>query len=144
MRIGSSVTSLSWIPQGATEGFHRLTFGLLRIAHYDPPPPDVLADLDELQATDRFRLANRLEAWIEVDDGRIVDAGQTGGGRINVTRVGYGQASIAFTPIAMPDLRPSRRRAPPGCALRRPRAGGPGFPPHAGSATSHSSRSRDQ
>ena len=32
-----------------------------------------------------------------MEDGRIVDAGQTGGGRINVTRVGYGPASIAFT-----------------------------------------------
>jgi hypothetical protein len=24
---------------GATEGFNRLTFGLLRVAHFDPPPP---------------------------------------------------------------------------------------------------------
>src|SRR5213592_1951206 len=29
MRIESSVTSLSWIPQGATEGFNRPTFTLL-------------------------------------------------------------------------------------------------------------------
>ncbi len=94
MRIESSVTSLSWIPLGATEGFNRLTFGLLRIAHFDPPPPDMLGDLDELAASDRFRMINRLEGWIEVQDGRIVDAGQ-GGGRINVTKVGYGQASIA-------------------------------------------------
>ena len=36
--------------------------------------------LDELQAADRFRFVNRLEAWIEVEDGRIVDAGQRGGG----------------------------------------------------------------
>jgi hypothetical protein len=47
MRIESSVTSLSWIPLGATEGFNRLSFGL-RVAHYDPPPPEVLGDLDEL------------------------------------------------------------------------------------------------
>ena len=40
MRIESSVTSVSWIPKGATEGFNRLTFGLLRVAHFDPPPPD--------------------------------------------------------------------------------------------------------
>ena len=75
MRLESSVTSLSWIPQGATEGFTRLSFGL-GVAHYDPPPPEVLGDLDEFQATDRFRFANRLEAWIEVQDGRVVDAGQ--------------------------------------------------------------------
>jgi hypothetical protein len=66
----------------------------------------VLGDLDELQADDRFRFVNRLQAWIEVQDGRIVDAGQGGGARINVTKVGYGSASIAFTPIALPDLRP--------------------------------------
>jgi hypothetical protein len=47
MRIESSVTSLSWISLGATEGFNRLSFGL-RVAHYDPPPPEVLGDLDEL------------------------------------------------------------------------------------------------
>src|SRR5215213_7730784 len=111
MRIESSVTSLSWIPQGATEGFTRLPFGL-GVAHYDPPPPEVLGDLDELQATDRFRFANRLEAWIEVQDGRIVGAGQGGGGRINVTKVGYGSASIAFTPIALPELRPAPEISP--------------------------------
>jgi hypothetical protein len=90
MRFESSVTSLSWIPRGAVEGFNRLSFGL-GVAHFDPPPPEVLGDLDELQAHDRFRFANRLEAWVEVQDGRIVDAGQGGGGRINVTKVGYGQ-----------------------------------------------------
>jgi hypothetical protein len=105
MRIESSVTSLSWIPQGAVEGFNRLSFGL-RVAHFDPPPPEVLGDLDELQAVDRFRFVNRLEAWIEVEDGRIVDAGQAGGGRVNVTKVGYGPASIAFAPIVLPELRP--------------------------------------
>jgi hypothetical protein len=101
MRIESSVTSLSWIPMGAVEGFNRLSFGL-GVAHFDPPPPEVLGDLDELQADDRFRFANRLEAWIEVQD-----AAQRGGGRINVTKVGYGPASIAFTPVALPDLRPN-------------------------------------
>jgi hypothetical protein len=79
MHIASSVTSLSWIPQGAVEGFNRLSFGL-HVAHYDPPPPEELGDLDQLQATDRFRFVNRLEAWIEVQDGRIVDTGQSGGG----------------------------------------------------------------
>ena len=79
MRIESSVTSLSWIPKGAVDGFNRLSFGI-RVAHFDPPPPEVLGDLDELEAADRFRFVNRLEGWVEVRDGRIVDAGQTGGG----------------------------------------------------------------
>ena len=93
------------------EGFNRLSFGL-GVAHFDPPPPKVLDDLNELQANDRFRSANRLEAWIEVQDGRIVDTGQGGGGRINVTKVGYGSASIAFTPVALPELRPDPEVGP--------------------------------
>jgi Cyclic nucleotide-binding domain len=127
MRIESSVTSLSWIPLGAVEGFNRLSFGL-RVAHFDPPPPEVLGDLDELAANDRFRFANRLAAWIEVEDGRIVDAGQNGGGRINVTKVGYGAASIAFTPIALPDLRPDPEIGPSWARFVQTAGGRTGFP----------------
>jgi hypothetical protein len=127
MRIESSVTSLSWIPQGAVEGFFRLPFEL-GVAHYDPPPPEVLGNLDELEATDRFRFANRLEAWIEVQDGRIVDAGQRGGGRINVTRVGYGPASIAFTPVVLPDLRPEPQIGPSSARFVQTAGGVVGFP----------------
>jgi hypothetical protein len=127
MRIESSVTSLSWIPQGAVEGFNRLSFGL-GVAHYDPPPPEVLGDLDELEATDRFRFANRLAAWIEVQDGRIVNAGQSGGGRINVTKVGYGPASIAFTPVALPDLRPDPEIGPTWARFVQTAGGQTGFP----------------
>jgi hypothetical protein len=127
MRIESSVTSLSWIPLGATEGFTRLPFGL-GVAHYDPPPPEVLGDLDELEATDRFRFANRLEAWIEVQDGRVVDAGQSGGGRINVTKVGYGPASIAFAPVALPDIRPDPGIGPSWARFVQTAGGQTGFP----------------
>jgi hypothetical protein len=35
----------------------------------------------------QFQFVNRLEAWIELQGRRIVDAGQNGG-RINVTKVG--------------------------------------------------------
>jgi hypothetical protein len=127
MRIESSVTSLSWIPQGAVEGFNRLSFGL-RVAHFDPPPPEELGDLDELQATDRFRFANRLEAWIEVQDGRVVDAGQAGGGRVNVTKVGYGPANIAFTPVVLPELRPDPEVGPSWARFVQTAGGRTGFP----------------
>jgi hypothetical protein len=127
MRIESSVTSLSWIPQGAVEGFNRLSFGL-RVAHYDPPPPVVLSDLDELQAADRFRFVNRLEAWIEIQDGRVVDAGQRGGGRVNVTKVGYGSASIAFAPIVLPELRPDPEIGPTWARFVQTAGGQVGFP----------------
>jgi hypothetical protein len=127
MRVESSVTSLSWIPQGAVEGFNRLSFGL-GVAHYDPPPPEVLGDLEELEATDRFRFVNRLEAWIEVQDGRVVDAGQAGGGRVNVTRVGYGSASIAFAPIVLPDLRPDPEIGASSARFVQTAGGQVGFP----------------
>jgi hypothetical protein len=130
MRIESSVTSLSWIPQGAVEGVFRLPFEL-GVAHYDPPPPEVLGDLEELLGAGRIRFANRLEAWIEVQDGRIVDAGQGGGGRSNVTKVGYGAASIAFTPVAMPDLRPQPELGPGWARFAQTTGGGTGVPtPH--------------
>ena len=140
MRIESSVTSLSWIPQGAVEGFNRLSFGI-RVAHFDPPPPEVLGGLDELEATDRFRFVNRLEAWIEVEDGRVVDAGQGGGGRTNVTKVGYGPASIAFAPIVLPELRPDPEIGPTWGRFAQTAGGQVGFPSPAGSATSPTSRS---
>jgi hypothetical protein len=130
MRFESSVTSVSWIPQGAVEGFFRLPFEL-GVAHYDPPPPEVLRDLDELIRAGRIRYANRLEAWIEVQDGRIVDTGQSGGGRINVTKVGYGPASIAFTPTVLPDLRPEPGLGPTWARFGQTAGGIVGIPtPH--------------
>jgi hypothetical protein len=128
MRIESSVTSVSWIPKGATEGFNRLTFGLLRVAHFDPPPPDVLGDLDELLEAGRVRFVNRLEAWVEVQDGRIVDAGQGGGGRSGRTRVGYGPASIAFASAPMPDLRPEPEVGPDEARFAQTAGGVVGIP----------------
>jgi hypothetical protein len=127
MRIESSVTSLSWIPLGAVEGFNRLSFGL-RVAHFDPPPPEALGELNELEATNRFRFANRLEAWIEVQDGRIVDAGRSGGGRINVTKVGYGPASITFTPVPFDDLRPDPEISSTSARFLQTAGGRTGFP----------------
>jgi Cyclic nucleotide-binding domain len=127
MRVESSVTSLSWIPQGAVEGFNRLSFGL-GVAHFDPPPPEVLGDLDDLEAHDRFRFANRLQAWIEVQHGRVVDAGQRGGGRVNVTKVGYGPASIAFAPAVLPELRPDPELGPGWARFVQTAGGHTGFP----------------
>ena len=57
MRIDTSVVTLSWIPSEAVTGMNKPVFES-GVAHYDAPPPDVIEDLDELQATDRFRFAN--------------------------------------------------------------------------------------
>jgi hypothetical protein len=86
MRFESSVTSISWIPSEAIEGMPKLPFEL-GIGHYDDPPPDRLedGDLERLRDEDRFREANHLRAWIEVEDGRIVGYGHEGGGLVGST-----------------------------------------------------------
>src|SRR3954462_2878602 len=104
MRIESSVTSITWIPSEAIEGMPKLPFEW-GVAHYDEPPHDRLVDLDALQENDLFREANELKAWIEVDDdGKITDAGYTGGGRIGVTRLKLGRREIAFPAVQYPLL----------------------------------------
>jgi hypothetical protein len=107
MRIESAVTSLSWIPSEAVKGMTKLPFEM-GVAHYDKPPPDVLEDLDELRAADRFRFANRLSAWIEAEDGRIVAHGLGDGamGMIGSTTMRLGQRSATFAAVALPDIAP--------------------------------------
>ena len=86
MRIESSVTSVSWIPSEVVSGLPKAAFAAGAL-HYDAPPPDVLGDVGELYAGEKFRFANRLSAWIEVEDGRVVDAGYSGRGYMCRTRV---------------------------------------------------------
>jgi hypothetical protein len=105
MRFESSVTSVSWIPSEAVGGIAKLPFEV-GITHYDEPLPDQLGDLEEWRRKDRFREANELRAYIEVEDGRIVDFGHLGSGRIGATTVRLGPASVTFPALALPDLRP--------------------------------------
>ncbi len=108
MRLESSVTSVTWIPSEALTGPMRLPMDM-GIGHYDDPPPDVIRgseELRELLAADRFRFANELRCWIEVEDGRIVDHGQTGGGHLGGTTVRLGTFSTTIAAVAYPDLRP--------------------------------------
>ena len=76
------------------------------VTHYDEPPPDHLDDLEELRRTDRFREANELRAFIEVEDGRIVGHGHLGQGHIGATTVRVGPAAIRFPAVHLPDIRP--------------------------------------
>jgi hypothetical protein len=105
MHVESSVTSVSWIPREAIEGYSRLPWDL-GIAHYDPPPPDVLDDVEGLLAADAARFANQLRAWVEVQDGQITGYGQAGRGLIGRTRVRLAGARLQFAAVAFPDLRP--------------------------------------
>jgi hypothetical protein len=105
VRIASAVTSITWIPSEAIEGLPKLPFEL-GITHYDDPPPDRLDSLDKLHAADAFREANELRAWIEVEDGRIVDYGHEGRGLIGVTRLQLGPKTMAFPAVQFPLLQP--------------------------------------
>jgi hypothetical protein len=103
MRVESAVTSITWIPSEAISGMPKMPFEM-GIAHYDDPPPDRIDDLEPLQEHDMFREANELKAWIEVDDGKIVDHGYSGQGRIGVTRIKLGRREVAFAAVQYPLL----------------------------------------
>jgi hypothetical protein len=105
MRYESSVTSLSWIPSEAVQGATKLPFES-GIAHYDEPPPDAVDDLEALRQADRFRFANELRAWVDVEGGRIVGSGQSGEGMIGSTTLRLGGRSATFRAVPLPDIRP--------------------------------------
>jgi len=106
MRIESSVTAISWIPSEAIQGMPKLPFEL-GVGHYDEPPPDRLeeGDLARLCDADRFREANQLKAWIEVEDGAIVDAGYEGGGLVGSTTFKFGPKAIVVPGVGFDVLR---------------------------------------
>lgn len=105
MKIESSITSVSWIPSEAITGMTKMPFEI-GMTRYDDPLPDVIEDLEELRQQDRFRFANELRAWIEVDDGKIVGHGQFGNGHIGVSKVRLGSREITFQAVPLPDKRP--------------------------------------
>lgn len=104
-RVESSVTSVSWIPSEAVTG------PLLRGAfdagftHYDEPLPGEIDDLEAMRAAGMFRFANHLSTWVDVEDGRVVDAGYSGGGLMGATTVRLGSLSTTFEPVPLPDIR---------------------------------------
>ena len=106
MRIASSVTAISWIPSDAVEDMPKLPFEL-GVARYDEPPPDRMneGDLERLRVEDRFREANRLAAWIELEDGRIVGQGYEGTGLVGSTTFNLGITDITIPGVAFEVLR---------------------------------------
>jgi Cyclic nucleotide-binding domain len=102
-RFESSVTAISWIPSEAIEGMSKIPFEL-GVTHYDQPPPDQIDDIEELRKTDRFREANELRAFIDVEDGQIVDHGYLAGGHVGSTTVRVGPAAIRFRAVHLPDI----------------------------------------
>lgn len=110
MRHQSTITSISWIPSEAVEGSTKIAFEA-GLAHYDKPPPEAIEDLQALCDQDRFRFANVLSAWIEVDDaGHIKDFGREGGGMMGSTSVKVGPLTRTFEAIRLPDLTPTAEK----------------------------------
>jgi hypothetical protein len=128
MRHSSSVTSVSWIPSEAIPGPMKVPFEL-GVGHYDAPLPSALGDLGQWRDEDRFRFANRLEAWIEVgEQGQILDHGYSGGGMIGSTTLRVGRASATFTAVMFPDLQAEPEVGPGWVRFRQTVGGRTGAP----------------
>lgn len=126
-KIESSTTSISWIPSEAISGMPKLPFEM-GVAHYDPPPPEVLTDLQELKSRDAFRFANELRAWIRVENGKIVDHGQDGAGHIGSTTLRLGRKEMTFAAVPFPDIRPEPEVGPDHVRFRQTAGGRTGAP----------------
>jgi Cyclic nucleotide-binding domain len=112
MRYESSVTSLSWIPSEAVTGPSRVAFDS-GFGHYDEPPPGELEDIEQLQAADRFRFANLLQAWIDVgDDGQITGAGYSGGGLMGATTLRLAGMRYRFQAVQLADIQRAPEHGP--------------------------------
>ena len=126
MRIESSVTSISWIPSEAVTGMTKLPFEV-GVTHYDNPPPDVIDDLEGLGASDGFRFANRLRAWIEVENGKIVDHAYAGGAVMGSTTVRLGKPAT-FQAIGFPELQREPEVTPTSVRFVQTAGGRPAIP----------------
>jgi hypothetical protein len=127
MRIQSEVTSITWIPSEAIKGMTKMPFQI-GVAHYDDPPPDVVDDLDALQAADRFRFANRLTAWIDVEDGRIVGHGQEDHGMIGSTTIRLAGRDATFAAVSYPNIVPEPEVGPSSVRFVQTAGGRTGVP----------------
>jgi hypothetical protein len=127
MRYESAVTSVSWIPSAAITGVTKTPFEI-GVTHYDDPPPDRLTDLDAVLGPEGARFANDLQAWITVEDGRIVDHGQAGGGRVSNTKVKLAGMIVLVQAIAFPDLHPEPEVGDGFVRFRQTAGGRPGLP----------------
>src|SRR5205085_9715362 len=77
MRVEATATTMSWIPSDSMWSLVRLGFNL-GVTHWDEPLPDQVEtphEVHRLCDEDRFRFANVITAWADIEDGRIVGAG---------------------------------------------------------------------
>ena len=103
------MTAISWIPSEAIEGLPKLPFSA-RFTRYDDPPPDDIGGpdsgvLEDLRAANGFRFANRLRAWVDVDDdGAIGLYGYSGGSMIGDTHVALRSSTWSVQAAPLPDI----------------------------------------
>ena len=115
MRVEATATSMSWIPSESVWSGMRRGFEL-GLAHWDDPLPDTVAGTHEVHALcgeDKFRFANVLSGWAEVQDGRIVDAGvaEDSGLVMGSTTVRVAKVGATFRAVSLPTLRPEPENA---------------------------------
>jgi Cyclic nucleotide-binding domain len=130
MKRKSSILSVSWIPSEAIEGSMRVPFDV-GVAHYDAPPPDEIPNktaLEKLRKEDRYRFANRLSAWIEVEDGKVVDAGYDGGSSMGATTMKIGRMARTFEAIGLPDIQRNIKRTATSATFEQTCGGRTGVP----------------
>ena len=127
MRIQAEVTPITWIPSEAIKGMTKMPFQI-GVAHYDEPPPDVIDDLDVLREADRFRFANRLTGWVDVDDGRIVGYGQEDHGMIGSTTMRLGSREATFAAVSYPNIVPEPEVGPSSVRFVQTAGGRTGVP----------------
>lgn len=132
MRIERSITTISWIPSDSLTGMLKVGEAI-KMAHPDSPPPDTLGEdaehtLDELRRSDGYRFANRLQGWVDVVDGEIVDAGYRGGGRIGSTTLALGVGDVTVAAVALPDLQTEVERGDGWVRFRQTTGGRTGVP----------------
>jgi cyclic nucleotide-binding protein len=123
MRVEATATSMSWIPSESMWSAVRLSFEL-GISHWDEPLPDSISgphQVHEMCRHDRFRFANVLSGWAEVEDGRIVAVGhaESSGLAMGATTVRVAKLGATFRAVPLPTLRPEPEvaRSPDGDAV---------------------------
>ena len=123
MRRTATATSMSWIPSESVWSGMRRGFEL-GLAHWDDPLPDRIAgthEVHELCRLDRFRFANVVSGWADVEDGQIVAAGWSddSGLVMGATTVRVARVGATFRAVSLPTLRlePQRSSTPQGDAV---------------------------
>jgi hypothetical protein len=109
MRVSATTTTLSWIPSDSVWGPLKLGFDL-GLSHWDQPMPERLtgvAEVDALHDAGRFRFANVLQGWVDIDDGRIVGHGfgDRSGLLMGETTVRLARGGVTFAAVGLPVIR---------------------------------------